>query len=51
MKTVAQQFEDAFEEAQRCKPRSKRRTVLMDRLVKLRVRLMKLEMKKEKRAA
>lgn len=51
MKTVSQQYLETLAEANRCKPRSQRKTVLLRRLVDLNVRRLKLEMRRGKRAA
>ena len=51
MKTIEQQYFETLAEANRCKPRSRRKTILLARLVELNRRRMEIEMRKEKRAA
>lgn len=51
MKTVEQQYFETLDESKRCKPRSRRMTILLQRLVDLNRRRMEIEMRKEKRAA
>jgi hypothetical protein len=51
MKTIEQQYFETLAEANRCKPRSRRKTILLHKLVDLNRRRMEIEMRKEKRAA
>jgi hypothetical protein len=47
MKTIAKQYFETLSQARRCKPRSKRKVLLTDRLKKLMIR----QLRKEARAA
>lgn len=43
MKTVAQQYHATIAQAKRCKPRSKRKTILINRATNLLVRQLRIE--------
>lgn len=43
MKTIAQQYRETRAQAQRCKPRSERKTILTRKLVDLMTRQLKIE--------
>lgn len=47
MKTIASEYQETLEQARKCRPRSKRKAILLNRLVNLVVR----QLKKEIRAA
>jgi hypothetical protein len=47
MKTIAKEYFETLEQARKCRPRSKRKAVLLNRLVNLVVR----QLRKESRAA
>jgi hypothetical protein len=46
MKTVASQYQDTLTQSQKCKPRSRRKIVLTERLCKLMTRQLKIENRK-----
>jgi hypothetical protein len=47
MKTIAKEYFDTLEQARKCRPRSKRKAVLLNKLVNLVVR----QLRKESRAS